>query len=210
MSMTYDSLVDRVMKYLIRTDPETRNQVIHFVDQAQQRICGECVNIGFEQYVTGNFNIGQYTYAKPARWASSISFTCGLSATSEVRTPIELRSYDYLTMYWPDRTLTDTPLYYADYSFDNLIVAPTPDQNYPFEFSYLEIVPTLGPTQQTNWLTNHAPDLLLNATLLEALPFLQNYDQVPVWEQRYQAAVARIKTQDANRRLDRQSNRGAD
>lgn len=208
--MTYNSLVSQTLDYLDRTDADTANAIPNFIYQAEQRIARESKNIGFVQYVTGNFTIATSVYPKPARWRRNISFNYGTGTGNNTRTPIYLQTYEYLRNYWPDPTLTAPPLFYADYGYPTFLIAPTPDQTYPFEYSYLELPEPLSSSNQTNWLTNYAPDVLLYATLLEAIPFLKNDERVPVWQDKYSTAIASLNSQDDQRVVDRQSYRGAD
>ena len=210
MTMTYNSLVAQVMDYLNRTDADTLAEVANFIYQAEQRICRESKNIGLEVYVTGNFTPNVAVMAKPARWRRNISFNYGNGAGSNVFNPITLRTYEFIRNYWPNQSLTSPPMFYADYGYSNLVIAPTPDLSYPFEYVYLELPIPIGPALQTNWLTNYAPDVLLYATLLEAVSFLQNDERIPTWEKYYQKGIDSLNSQDDQRVLDRQSNRASD
>jgi hypothetical protein len=101
-------------------------------------------------------------------------------------------------------------MFYSDYGYDHLLVAPTPDQDYPFEFAFLQLPEPLSANVQTNWLTNNAPDVLLYATLLEATPFLQNDDRMPMWKEMYTRGLDSLNIQDDMRVKDRASNRESD
>lgn len=210
MAMTYNSLVAQVLDYLDRTDADTTNEVPNFIYQAEQRISRESKNIGFVQYVTSNFTPSLSVYQKPARWRRSITFNFGTGTGNNTRNPILLQTYEFLTNYWPDRTQTAPPQFYADYGYSNFLIAPTPDQNYPFEFAYLELPVPLSPNNQTNWLTDYAPDVLLYATLLEAIPFLKDDERFPLWKEKYETGIASLNSQDDQRVVDRQSYREAD
>lgn len=210
MTMTYTSLQAQILDYLNRTDADTANEVPNFIYQAEQRICREVKNIGIEAYVTGTFTPAVNTLLKPARWRRTLSFQIGTGTNQNTRVPIFLRSYDYLRFYWPDDTVVDTPVYYADYGYDHFIVAPTPDISYPFELSYIELPEPLGPTVSTNWITNNAPDLILYASLLEASPFLKTDQRAPLWQSLYDRSLQSLNAQDEQRYLDRQSNRKSD
>jgi hypothetical protein len=208
--MTYNSLVNQVMDYLIRTDIDTLNEVPNFIYQAEQRICRESKSIGLEVYVTGSFISNSPVLAKPARWRRSLTLNFGTGVGNNTVNQITLRSYEFVRNYWPNPTQTGQPKFYSDYGYDHLLIAPTPDQDYPFEYGYLQLPEPLSPSVQTNWLTNNAPDVLLYATLLEAVPFLQNDERIPVWQSMYDKGIASLNTQDDQRQLDRSSNRSAD
>lgn len=214
--MTYTTLVNQVLDYLNRTDDDTRNAIPYFIAQAEQRICRESKNIGLEAYVTGVFVPDEPVLAKPGRWRRSISFNCGTYGgtpnPSDInpRNQLYLRSYEFLRNYWPDANNTGRPQFYSDYGYAHLLVAPTPNVNYPFEYSYLELPEPINEDNQTNWLTDYAPDVLLYATLLEAISFLKNDERIPVWQQYYERGITSLNNQDTIRVIDRASDRSSD
>lgn len=210
MPMTYNSLVAQILSYTNRTDASTIANVPNFIYNAEQKISGECKSIGFEVYVTGNFVVGTSVIAKPSRWRRSITFNFGTGNDLVVVNQLYLRKYEFLRNYWPNPNLTGLPKYYSDYGYDHLLIAPTPNFDYPFEFSYLQLPEPLTPQNQTNWLTNNAPDVLLYGCLLEAAEFLQNKDLIPEYEDKYAKGVARLNGQDSMRVRDRASNGEAD
>ncbi len=210
MTMTFNSLKNQIEAYLNREDQSTIDQIPNFISQAEQRICRECENLGLESYVTGFFIPTVSVYPKPARWRRSITFNYGTGAENNTRNQVRLRVYEYLRSYWPDSTRTGAPLYYSDYGFSNFLVAPTPDQAYPFELAYLQLPEPLTVQNQTNWITNYAPDLILYGSLLEAIPFLKNDERVQLWMEFYKRASDSVKAQDKSRVVDRASNRDAD
>lgn len=209
-AMTFNSLVSQVSAYLDRTDVSTLEQIPNFIYQAEQRICRESKTIGFESYVTGNLIPGVAVYQKPALWRRWITFNVGTGATNNSHTPVQLRSYEYLIANYPDPTQTGTPLYYSDKGYDNYIVAPTPDIAYPFEIAFLQLPTPITLLNQTNFLTNFAPDVLLYATLVEAIPYLKDDERMALWNAEYEKRMASLNAQDDMRIEDRQSNRNAD
>ena len=114
-----------------------------------------------------------------------------------------VRNYEYLRTYWPDSTQTGTPKYYSDYDQDHWLVAPTPSANLPFECVYYARVKPLDSTNQTNVLTEYAPDMLLYAALLESAPYLKNDDRIQVWQQRYDRCLQAEVLQDTRQLIDR-------
>lgn len=210
MTMTYASLTAQVSDYIERSDNDTLSQIPNFIYLAQQRISRESKNLGLEIYGNGNFTPGLAFYQKPANWRRNISFNYGTGTGFNTRVPIELRSYEYLNAYWPDRTITSAPLFYSDYGYSGILVAPTPDLAYPWEWSTLQLPTPLSALNQTNWLTDFAPDVLLYASIVEAIHFLKNYESIPMWEEKYNKALSSLNGQDDMRIDDRQTDRRAD
>ena len=65
------------------------------------------------------------------------------------------------------------PKYFAEYSETQIQVAPPPAAIYTVNERYLARPAALAAGTQTNWLTDHVPDLLFKASLAEAEPFLK-------------------------------------
>jgi hypothetical protein len=200
--MTYDSLTENIQSYLERTDTATLEKIPLFIMLAEQVIASEIKFLGNLTVNTSNMVANQFTIDKPARWQKTVSMKVTVGG---VRQPILLRKYEYLREYWPNQTLTDTPLYYADYDYTHWLVAPTPDQAYSFEVLYYERVQPLDSTNQTNWFTIYAPQALLYGSLLQAMPFLKNDERTPMWQAQYSAIMQTLKAEDVSRIADRQA-----
>ena len=211
--MTYNTLVLQLENYLNRYDAILIAQIPNFIYQAEQRICRESKNIGLERYVTKAFVAGNSVIPKPGGWRRTITFNYGTGLNFNNRNQLYLRTYEYVRSYWPNSSqfnIASPPVYYCDYSYTHLLIAPTPALAYPFELAYLELPTPLTINNQTNWLTNYAPDLLLYACLLEAIPFLKNDERIPVWEKLYDRALSSLENQDQLRYMDRTSERSSD
>ena len=206
--MTFTTLQEDVRRYLERgatyaSDPVVYEQIPRLINLAERRISRELKIQGFINVVTGTLVVGQSVYSKPDRWRDTVSINIGTGANSNSRKVLYARAYEYLLSYWPDRSQTDEPLFYADYDYSHWLLAPTPDAEYPFEILYYELPPLLDDVVQTNWLTEYAPQLLLYATLLEATPFLKNDERINVWQSMYDRAAAMLNGEDLNKILDR-------
>lgn len=213
--MTYNSLVLQIKAETERTDTNASgtafvDQIPNFIMFSEQRICRDSKSLLIEQYMVGAFVPDNSVFAKPGRWRRSITLNIGTGTNYNTVVTLQLRSYEFLRQYSPDGTVTGTPKYYSDYGFNNILVAPTPDVAYPFEFAYLEMPQPITAANQTNSLTNFAPDLLFAACMIEANLFLKNFGQVSAWEQKYQTLLAAFNDQDDRRIADRSTDRSAD
>jgi hypothetical protein len=130
-----------------------------------------------------------------------------VSLSMERRTPLLSRSYEYVRGYWPDARQLGQPLFYADYDYTHFIVGPTPMRPYPFEVNYYELPPLLDVSNQSNWLSDYAPNLLLYATLLEMAPFLKNKEQFDVWQAMYDRSMSSLTGEDMEKIQDRTAER---
>lgn len=204
-SMTFNSLQDDLRAYLERgtsVDPTVFNQLPRLINLAERELANALKILGFVNVVTNTFGVGSSVVAKPDRWRATISINFGVGAT-EVRTPLFARSYEYVRRYWPDEDLTGQPKFYAEYDYFNWLIAPTPDQAYPFEVNYWELPALLDNSNQTNWTTDFAPNALLHGALLQATPFLKNDERIEIWRSIYDRDVAILESQDVKRIIDR-------
>jgi hypothetical protein len=72
------------------------------------------------------------------------------------------------------------------------VFAPAPDQNYTFEiFYYSKLVPLTAQAPSSTLFTE-APDLYLYGLLLQAAPYLENDERIPVWEKKFDAAIEQL------------------
>ena len=199
-AMTYDSLVADISAYAQRTDAEFVSYIPQFIMLAEQKIARGVRNLGYVKYASGNFQIANPVFDKPARWRQTISFnfTDGLGN----RIYLFPRSYDYCRSYWPEQANISQPVYYADYDYEHYFVVPTPDAGYAFELAYHERPQPLDSSNQTNWTTQYAPQLLLYGCLVEAMTFLKNSEKIQLWSGLYTTEVQGLMAEEAMRAGD--------
>lgn len=215
-NVTFNSLISDMQVYLERggsaaTDPTVFNQLPRLINAAE-RDCAQFLKIlGQIEVLTGvppnGLQAGVAVIAKPDRWRQTVSFNFGSGQTQNTRTFLFPRSYEYCTTYWPDRTQTAPPEFYADYEYNHWLISPTPDQAYPFEVLAYMQPPLLDATNQSNFWSNYTPNLLLYSALLQAEPFLKDDPRIAVWKQEQQDQLATLNGQDLQRILDRAAQR---
>lgn len=196
--MTFDSLLTDISTYCERDDDPFMAQLPRFVMMAENRIASEKKPLGFQRVVTTNFDGN--TLDKPARWRLTRSISYINSANKRVY--LKNRGYEYCRSYWPQAALTEPPQYYADYDYETFFFAPTPDAAYELELAYYERPEPLSSDNQTNWTTQYAPQIILFASLMEAMPFLKASERIPEFQGLYQAAIEAIAKEDAERLID--------
>jgi hypothetical protein len=198
--MTYDSLTSTVLQYLERQDQAVVNAIPTFITLAEFEIAEQIKTLGQLQIVESAMSAGNPVLQKPSRWRKTVSMNVLANGR---KYPVLLRKYEYLANYNSSGS-TGQPLYYADTDWDHWYLAPTPDQAYSFEVLYYERISPLSSTNQTNWLTQNAPNAMLFGTLLQAMPFLKN-DARQIFQQKYSEAIQALKGEDVSRVGDRQA-----
>ena len=204
-AMTYNTLLEDLRSYLERgftaaSDPLVYTQLPRLINLAERRIARELKIQGFIRAVTTTLVSGTSTYQKPDRWRETVSVTINKS-------PTFARSYEYCKSYWPDAAVTGAPQFYADYDYTHWLITPTPGAALSMEVLYYELPQLLDATNQTNWLTDYAPNVLLYAALIEATPFLKNDERLPTWQSMYDRAAQALNGEDLGKVLDRASQR---
>jgi hypothetical protein len=204
--LTYQSLFNTVLGYLERNDQAVKDNIPIFIALAQKRIAKDSKTLGLEVYVTGNFTPGSSVLVKPGRWKNTRTFNFGTGDGFNTRNQLYLRTYEYCREYWPDDTLTGVPKYFSDYGYSNLLIVPTPALAYPFEYAYFEFPQSIDENNQTNWITDNAPELLIYGCLLEAMLFVKDDQLVQTYKQYYVEALVAFNKEDKSRLTDRYSN----
>ena len=204
-TMTYDSLLVDLRRYLERGFTEASDQIVfdqlpRLITLGERRIARELKIEGFIRAVNLPLVVGTSTYLKPDRWRDTVSMSVAGSS-------IFARSYEYCRNYWPNEAETGAPQFYANYDYQHWLITPTPSAAQTCEILYYEQPALLGDDLQVNWLTEYAPDVLLYASLLEATPFLKNDERVQMWQGMYDRAAQALNGEDLGKIMDRAANR---
>lgn len=196
-AMTYASLVSDIQVYAERSDQPFISQIPRFIMIAENRIASEVKGLGFIKFANTNLNQNSGQLEKPERWRETISLSITVNGEIKYLKP---RPYSYCRRYWPNQSLTSEPIFYGDYDYEHFIIAPTPDDDYLVELAYHERPQPLDITNQTNWTTRYAPQLLLYASLIEAQPFLKLSQRIAEFQGLFDRASAAV-TSEAQMRL---------
>lgn len=194
---TYSQLVEDVKQYAERFDAPFVTQIPRFIALAENRIAAEVRGLGYVRYASGSFNVADAVIEKPSRWRETSSWFYVKNGSVVF---LKQRGYSYVRSYWPDLSQTGDPEYYSDYDYEHLLVVPTPAEPLTFELAYFERPLPLSESNQTNWTTQYAPQLLLYASLLEAQPFLKRSDRIAEFQGLFDRAAAAVSN-EAQRRL---------
>jgi len=200
-AMTYASLAEDIKNYSERPDDAAlAAQVPSIVLLAENELATDLKVLGSELVATSTLAVGAASFPKPSYWRRTTSMTIQGPAGSVT---LEKRTYEYLRSFWPNQTLRGVPRFYAEYDFNNFVVAPTPVASYPLELVYFARLDPLSDANQTNWFTSNAPQLLLYSCMYHTSLFLKNFDKAREWKDNYDSSLSGFRLEDSTRSYDR-------
>ena len=200
MNFTYTQLLTLVPQYAERTDAAFAAQLPTFIALAENRIATEMKQQGFQAVVSGTLPTTS-TMAKPSYWKETISFN--FTDATGARAQLLLRPLEYVRNYWPNESVQGTPKFYADYNATHFLLGPTPAAALNFELVYYARLQPLGAGNDSNWMTNNAPQALLAAIMVEACRYAKNTARQATWEEMYQSSSGGLKQENSERQADR-------
>ena len=208
---TYSELVTQIRDYC-ETDSNvlTTTIVNDIIEHAELKIFREIDLDVFKKYKTASLTSSDAFVAMPgalpvdfefARYVHIFSPSGSLGGlTDNERVTLQKKDSSYINEYWPNRTSTGVPKYYANWDNDTIILAPTPNAAYTIELAYNAQPTGLSSSNTTTWVSNNAPQLLLYACLIEAFKFLKNPDMFNIYTVSYKEELQTMGQEQMGRR----------
>ena len=193
---TYAELVQNIKDFIEDDGTEFSNEIDKFIDLAELRISRDVITPEFKRKVTSAFTANDPFLTMPT---DLVTLEHLQVINSNVRTLLLLKSDEFITEYWPNRTSTGVPKYYTYFDTSTIYVAPTPSSNLSLELSYKRRLPALSSSNTSNWTSINAADALLYACLIEASVFNRNYNLQDRYTAMYQQAVKAINNEQSNK-----------
>jgi hypothetical protein len=216
--VNYTTLTNQILSYSNRNEPAFVAAIPDLINQAMSRIYSEAKAIGFQKVVNGNMVGGTATILKPQDFKECINFQYTVPGISPFSTFLLERTYEFCITYAPNPLLIGAPIFYStdlivppnNVAPAQFFIAPTPNNNYAYQLTYISFPPIFNVQNPVNFLTDKYPNLLLYACLVEAVPFLKSDERVPVFESLYNRALQSVNNDTQNRYIDRISKRDKD
>ena len=193
---TYAELVQNIKDFMEDDGTEFSNEIDKFIDLAELRISRDVITPEFKRKVTSAFSANDPFLTMPT---DLVTLEHLQVINSNVRTLLLLKSDEFITEYWPNRTSTGVPKYYTYFDTSTIYVAPTPSSNLSLELSYKRRLPALSSSNTSNWTSINAADALLYACLIEASVFNRNYNLQDRYTAMYQQAVKTFNNEQSNK-----------
>ena len=205
---TYAELTQQILDYTeVSTDVLTSTRTNDFIEHVENRIFREVDLDVFKSNQTANLiassaflSLPGGTTPTPESLGTIRSMAIYPTTGTATRTFLEQRDVSFMNEYWPVRTDTGTPKYWAWWDHNSIYVAPTPDAGYNVELAITRLPTRLSSSNTTSWLGNNAPIALLYGCLAEAFKFLKGpAEMLQLYEQSYQRAIQELAMEQQGR-----------
>ena len=193
MSWTYSALKTAIKDYVENEESSFVTHLDDFIKTTEERILKGVQLDYFVKNVTGTATANDPYLGAPSDYLSSRSLA--VIDSSSNYNYLQLKQTSFIRDYTPASSTTGEPKYYAEFDENTFILAPTPNSNYTFELHYFYRPSSLTSAGDsgTTWLSTNAPNAILYGALAEAMVYLKNYESAPIYEQRFQEALALMK-----------------
>ena len=205
---TYAELTTQILNYTeTSTDVLTSTITDDFIEHTENRILREADLDAFKSHqyaaVTADnafLSLPGGSSPDPTSLATIRTVHIYPASGTATRTFLEQRDISFMNEYWPVRTSTSTPKYWAWWDENSIYLAPTPDSAYNIEVGITRLPTRLSSSNTTSWLGNNAPIALLYGCLAEAFKFLKGpAEMLQLYEQSYQRAIQELMIEQQGR-----------
>lgn len=161
---SYDDLVSEITYWLVdRTDLVSR--IPTYISMCEAEIYRRLRIVAMETSFSTAFATDATTLALPSDFKQfKFLYVVGNPDVSD----LDEVSPGYIYKMYPNTSQTNIPQYYA-ITGSSIIFGPSPNTTYTVTGIYWAKLPGLSSTNQTNWFTNNACDLLLYGSLANAI-----------------------------------------
>jgi hypothetical protein len=195
----YTYLVDDLIAATENDGSEFLSYIPKMVNRAEERLTRDLDDYGLVTYTSVAVSSGNNNITLPSGTRIVKNFNIVSDGT---RINLLQRTDEYIRDYWPVSASTGTPEYYARRNNTTVLIAPTPSSTVNGEVVHISRPVTLASTTPTNYFSDYCYDALFNASMVEAMVFMKNFELVSLFEQRYMQAVQTLQNQARRTRRD--------
>jgi|TARA_R100000808_G_C2150619_1_gene159408 hypothetical protein len=172
MSFTLATLKTAIQDYTDNSESTFVTHLPDFIKAAEEKIFKSVDLDIFRKNVTSTLTTSDEFVNVPDDYLASFSFQITTSGSESF---LLQKDVNYLREHTPSASTTGLPKYYARFSEDHFIVAPTPNSAYTVQLNYYfrPTSLTAGSDSGTTWISTNAPFALLYGSLLEAYVFMK-------------------------------------
>ena len=193
MSFTLATLKTAIQDYTDNSESTFVTHLPDFIKAAEEKILRSVDLDIFRKNVTSTLNSSDQYVNVPSDYLAAFSFQITTSGSESF---LLQKDVNFLREYTPASSTTGLPKYYARFSEDHFILAPTPNSAYTVELHYFYRPTSLtaGADSGTTWMSTNAPFALLYGSIVEAYIFMKGEpDIITNYTNLFMADLTRLK-----------------
>ena len=195
----YTFLVNDIIESTENDNSDFASAISKFVNRAELRLTTDLDDYGLVIYTSVAVSSGKNLITLPSgtRVIKNININNGGTRINLVQ-----RTDEFINDYWSVSASTGTPEYYARRDNTTILIAPTPVSTVDGIVVHISRPTTLSSATNTNYFSDFCYNALYNASMVEALLFMKNYEAIAVYESRYKEDVLALRNQARRTRRD--------
>ena len=195
----YTYLVNDILETTENGSDEFLSSVPKMVNKAELRLTKDLDDYGLVSYTSVAVSSSKNIISLPQGTRILKNFNIVSNGT---KINLLQRTDEFINDYWPVSASTGTPEYYARRDNTTVIVAPTPVSTVSGQVVHISRPVTLASATPNNYFSDFCYDALYNASMVEALLYMKNYEPMSIYETRYKEALAALLNQSRRTRRD--------
>ena len=195
----YTYLVNDILETTENGSSEFLSSIPKMVNKAELRLTKDLDDYGLVAYTSVAVSSGKNIVNLPQGTRILKNFNIVSNGT---KINLLQRTDEFINDYWPVSASTGTPEYYARRDNTTIIVAPTPVSTISGQVVHISRPVTLASVTPNNYFSDFCYDALYNASMVEALLYMKNYEPMSIYETRYKEALAALLNQARRTRRD--------
>ena len=195
----YTYLVNDILETTENDNNDFLSAIPKMVNKAELRLTKDLDDYGLVTYTSVAVSTGKNIINLPSGTRIVKNFYITANST---KINLLQRTDEYLNDYWPVSASTGTPQYYSRRNNSTVLIAPTAVSTFNGEVVHISRPTTLSSASDTNYFSNFCYDALYNASMVEALLYMKNYQPIPIYEGRYKESISALINQSRRTRRD--------
>ena len=195
----YTYLVNDIIESTENDNSDFTSAIPKFVNRAELRLTTDLDDYGLVTHTSVAVSSGKNVVTLPSgtRIIKNVNINNAGTKINLVQ-----RTDEFINDYWSVSASTGTPEYYARRDNTTILIAPTPVSTVDGIVAHISRPVTLSSASDTNYFSDFCYNALYNASMVEALLFMKNYEAISVYESRYKEDVLALRNQARRTRRD--------
>jgi len=195
----YTYLVNDIIETTENDNSDFTSAIPKFVNRAELRLTKDLDDYGLVTYTSVAVSSGKNIINLPSGTRILKNFNINNSGT---KINLLQRTDEFINDYWSVSASTGTPQYYARRNNTTVLIAPTAVSTVDGVIVHISRPTTLSSASDTNYFSDFCYNALYNASMVEALLFMKNYEAITVYESRYKEEIQALRNQARRTRRD--------